>query len=245
MIRTLLVIVLAITIPGTGRSEEVTATASSMTGVRGCTVEFEVYKPGQQITDTHVILAHGFRRDLSRMRGWAEHWSAMGIPVVIPSLCNSSWFKGRHDKNAEDLVALRRQLDIDSVLYAGFSAGGLAAYLAALDDPATRAYLGMDSVDSGDLAADSKHHLNAPVLFLVGESSSCNARQNFIQVIDKWEYEHRFLAGASHCHFEWPHDKRCDWVCGRKEDLEPEQSQAIIRQESTEWLLETLGSNKS
>jgi pimeloyl-ACP methyl ester carboxylesterase len=120
-------------------------------GMHGCIVKYERYHPEKPYTEAVILLAHGFKRKLSSMRGWAKHWSEMGIPVVIPSLCRSSWFKGRHSQNADDLRALREQLKIDEVIYAGFSAGGLAAYLAALEDPATLAYLGLDPVDSAKL----------------------------------------------------------------------------------------------
>ncbi len=44
------------------------------------------------------------------------------------------------------------KLGMDTAVYAGFSAGGLAAYLAAGQDASADGYLGLDSVDSGDLA---------------------------------------------------------------------------------------------
>lgn len=54
-----------------------------------------------------------------------------------------------------------RQLSIDKVIYAGFSAGGLTAYRAAKQDAVTLACLGLDPVDSGKLASFSfrKHDI--------------------------------------------------------------------------------------
>jgi pimeloyl-ACP methyl ester carboxylesterase len=220
---------------------QVAVTTGSLEGLRGCEITYERYEPALAATESVVILAHGFRRSLANMRGWAQDWSALGLPVVIPSLCNSSWLRGRHRENADDLVALRRHLGIQSVVYAGFSAGGLSAYLAALDDPMTRAYLGLDSVDSGDLASDQSERLNTPALFLFGDATRCNARRNFMAVATRWAgYEQRVIEGAGHCHFERPWDKRCAWFCGGSKGAEVEDSQARIYRLATTWLLQVL-----
>ena len=124
-------------------------------GEYGCTLSYETYRPVHSESEAMVILAHGFMRDLESMRGWAAHWASYGVPVTVMSLCNSSLFNGHHDRNAEDMLALARALHQGPVLYAGFSAGGLAAYLAAKDDSRTMAYLGLDSVDSGGLAVSA------------------------------------------------------------------------------------------
>jgi hypothetical protein len=81
------------------------------------------------------------------------------------------------------------------VLYAGFSAGGLAAYLAAGSDPRASAYLGLDAVDSGGLALARNADFRVPALFLMGEPSSCNAKNNG--------------------HFLDPYDPRTESVCGK------------------------------
>jgi hypothetical protein len=117
------------------------------------------------------------------MRGWAAHLSSHGVATAVVSLCNSTPFAGRHDRNAVDLRALADLLQPADgrVLYAGFSAGGLAALLAAADDPRTVAYLGLDAVDSGGLAARSTG-LAAPALFLLAEAGACNAEGNMVPV---------------------------------------------------------------
>ena len=200
-------------------------------------MNYELHSPEEAGSDPTIILAHGFRRDLTTQRGWAEQWSALGFPVVIPSMCNSSWLRGRHDRNAEDLRALREHLGLERVIYAGFSAGGLSAYLAALDDPATQAYLGLDPVDSGDRAQDREALLGVPVLILQAEPSSCNARLNFQPVIDRYPPGTAArVDGATHCHFERPYDPRCSWVCGRRSDEETTTVQDNVAQRIKAWL---------
>ena len=75
--------------------------------VHGCRLVYERYIPaaGSQ-RGVEVLLAHGFRRDLETMRGWARHWRSLGIATTVMTLCNSTWFNGRHARNADDLQAL-------------------------------------------------------------------------------------------------------------------------------------------
>jgi pimeloyl-ACP methyl ester carboxylesterase len=183
-------------------------------------------------------LAHGFMRKLKHMRGWGEYWQQQGIGVTLVTFCNASWLNGHHQRNADDLVAVRKHLLLDSVIYAGFSAGGLAAYLAAAQDPATQAYLGLDSVDSGDLAIERREPLPIPALFLTAQPSMCNAQSNFQAVFNKWpQYQVRTIAQASHCHFEMPYDGKCAWLCGGADEAATKKIQIDIRGQATKWLL--------
>ena len=217
------------------------AEKGQLNGVHGCVVEYERYIPEEPQTETMILLAHGFKRKLSTMRGWAMRWSELGISVVIPSLCRSSWFKGRHNQNADDLRALREQLEIDKVIYAGFSAGGLAAYLAALEDPATVAYLGLDPVDSGKLGINSDKSLTVPALVLFAKPSACNGRNNFLPVIEQLETGDlvRFDK-ATHCHFELPYDRKCSLACGRSDKDATADRQDEIRERVNAWLVQLL-----
>jgi pimeloyl-ACP methyl ester carboxylesterase len=203
----------------------------------GCTVVYERYKPGRNAVSPEVILAHGFMRKLDNMRGWARHWQQQGIPTTLVSLCNSSWLNGHHQRNADDMQALRRELEMDAVIYAGFSAGGLAAYLAAGQDASAAGYLGLDSVDSGDLALSTASPLSVPAFFLTAEPSACNAQGNFKPIFERWsQYRVSHISGATHCHFEMPYDTRCGWICGRADAEATRQIQSTIREQATDWL---------
>jgi len=184
-----------------------------------------------------VFLAHGFMRDLETMRGWAEHLASHGIPVTVPSLCNSTLLAGRHDRNADDLVAMADELQAGSTIYAGFSAGGLAALLAAAADPRAAAYVGLDPVDSGALARGAA--VAVPATMFIAEPARCNAYNNIIDPLpDDHPFEIIPIPHARHCDFENPHDSRCERVCGSVQPAEfAEAIRAFIRAAVTERLL--------
>jgi pimeloyl-ACP methyl ester carboxylesterase len=204
--------------------------------VHGCELSYEFYHTASATPAATVIMAHGFMRDLKSQRGWAQQWADHNIATVVVSFCNASLLNGHHRGNADDLVALRKHLVISNPIYTGFSAGGLAAYLAAMRDGETIGYLGFDSVDSGDIALDTQTPLSVPALFLMAPPSSCNAKNNFFPVIERYSYPLEILDQATHCHFESPYDKRCAWICGKSETA-AELVQEDIFDKSIEWIL--------
>ena len=220
-----------------GATELALPTSDRISSEFGCQLEYEYYRPDLEEEIRSIILAHGFMRSLKSMRGWARHWQAHGLATVIVSFCNSSIFNGHHRRNAEDMIRLRKHLDLEKVVYAGFSAGGLAAYLAALKDDNASAYLGLDSVDSGNLAKAADTALKVPSLFLVAGPSACNAKNNMLQTIDKHGYSVFHIKRATHCHFESPYDPRCGWLCGRSSAEQTSSIQAAILKQATDWLL--------
>ncbi len=212
----------------------------TMESEHGCTLAYERFITLEPRTDdVQVLLAHGFKRKLKHMRGWAEYWQAQGIDTTIMSFCNSSWFNGHHQRNADDLIALATELGIEAPVYAGYSAGGLAAYLAAYSDKRARGFLGLDAVDSGDLAMATVGALSAPALFISAAPSMCNARGNFSDIVSRYSVEQSIhLPQATHCDFEWPFDKRCSLVCGRGDKDKRAETHETIRRTATEWVLE-------
>jgi pimeloyl-ACP methyl ester carboxylesterase len=249
--------------PGLPPSDPALATAGpfvatiepgSLRSAFGCTVEYELHRPEGSTGDVTVVLAHGFLRDLATMRGWAAHLASHGVSTAVVSFCNSTPFAGRHDRNAADLRAVADALRAtgSGVLYAGFSAGGLAALLAAADDPSTVALLGLDAVDSGaggrpgDGAAglaDGATGLAVPALFLVAEPSACNADGNMLPVAARIASATVLrIPNATHCHFEDPYAPLCERLCGRVDP--PEAADAIrttIRALATAWVLAYAG----
>jgi pimeloyl-ACP methyl ester carboxylesterase len=209
----------------------------------GCEVRYEVHRPTAQ-EGILVLLAHGFLRDLGSMRGWAAHFASHGVATAVVSFCNSSPFDGRHDRNAIDLRALADTLrPVDGrVLYAGFSAGGLAALLAATGDPRAVAYLGLDAVDSRGLAAQAAG-LAPPALFLQAEPGACNAEANMAPFAATIAAARSLrIPHATHCHFEDPYAPLCERLCGRVEPREVADAiRATIRAAATDWILQHAG----
>jgi len=212
--------------------------------VFGCRVDFELHRPVGGADGATVVMAHGFLRSLASMRGWAEHLASHGVATAVVSFCNSTPFAGRHDRNAVDLRAVADAVRPagGAVLYAGFSAGGLAALLAAGDDPDAVALLALDAVDSGGLAVLATG-LTVPALFLAAEPSSCNAQGNMLPLAAGLSAARIVpVPNATHCHFEDPYAVACERLCGRVEP--PEAAEAIrdaIRALATEWVLEQAG----
>jgi pimeloyl-ACP methyl ester carboxylesterase len=229
--------VVALTQPG---PSAVTIHSASMRGVYGCPVAYEIYAPDAPVTDVTIFLAHGFQRDLTHMRGWANLWASYGVRTVIMSLCNSTWTAGNHDRNAQDMRALADALGNGPVIYAGFSAGGLAALLAAAADPRAIAYLGLDAVDSGDLAAPAARALKVPALFLLGMPTACNANGNMATAIPAIrEATAARVRATVHCMFEDPSDSACASLCGTVEPAEAaRQSALVIHALATAWVLD-------
>jgi predicted alpha/beta-hydrolase family hydrolase len=234
----------ALAAPGVGAY---TVAKGRIRGGYGRPVDYESYVPVPSKTGAMVFLAHGSARDLSAMRGWAAHWASYGVPVTVMSLRNSTWTNGHHDRNAADLRLLARSIHDGPVLYAGHSAGGLAAFLAAAADggPAGRAvaYLGLDAVDSDDLALRAKPELRVPALFLLAEPSSCNARNNILAAVpDRPGVEIVHVRYATHCNFENPSDWACEALCGLvAPPVAAARTVARIRSLATAWVLRQTG----
>ncbi len=221
--------------------------SGSIEGRYGCATEYELYYPKQPFSDAHVFIGHGFMRDLRAMRGWAAHLAAHGIPATVVSFCNSTIFNGRHDRNAEDLIRTAESLHDGPVIYAGFSAGGLSAYLAAGSDDRAVAYLGLDAVDSGDLAQTVNQDELPPSLILIGEASSCNAENNILDALRGSEAVTEFrVANATHCHFEYPYGPECESLCGK---VAPQEASdriiETIRSLSVAWILYHAGGSEA
>jgi pimeloyl-ACP methyl ester carboxylesterase len=206
-------------------------------------IDYEVYRPAEERTGALVVLAHGFLSDLAAMRGWAGRWASFGVTTAVLTFRNSTAFAGRHDRNAEDMVALAHALSKGPVVYAGFSAGGLSAYLAAASDARAIALLGLDAVDSGGLALAAEPGFAVPALFLMGESSSCNAKNNMLPAIPERDGVTALrVRDALHCYFQDPWNDACEAVCGEVVPVEAAERIAdTIRVLATAWLLERTG----
>ena len=169
-------------------------------------------------------------------------------PPRLISLCNSTLLNGHHQRNSDDLRRLARQLyPHQPVIFSGFSAGGLAAWLAANTYPYVAGYLGLDPVDSGKLGQRTADPRAMPALVLYAWSSMCNARNNFLPIVrEQAGYTLRSITGASHCHFENPYDRRCAWVCGGPSEQQTSASiQRNLFSQTTRWLRAVAAKEKS
>jgi hypothetical protein len=148
----------------------------------------------------------------------AGHLASWGLPVVNLEFCNSKFWDGNHELNAADMVAVAQKMGIGKVIYAGFSAGGLAAILAANSDDQTLAFLGLDMVDNNGLAKEKAPNLMVPIYGLIAAPSACNAYNNGTESYALAPHSNVIeVTDSTHCHFEFPLDGKCSLVCGKGE----------------------------
>mgnify|MGYP001195338108 CR=1 FL=1 len=96
-----------------------------------------------------VVLGHGFARGPDTMYGWADHLASWGVVVLLPTLCHYNVFTGvDHEMNGKNMVELAEHYTQEPVVYAGHSAGGLAAIIAASIDETALGVLGLDATDT-------------------------------------------------------------------------------------------------
>ncbi|MGB5777335.1 MAG: hypothetical protein WBP89_22010, partial [Sedimenticolaceae bacterium] len=198
----------------TDAAVQVSVETGVLTSSSGCRIEYTIYRPGDADGPVEIVLAHGFLRSKARMAGLATDLAAAGFATAAIDLCNMRPWDGAHRQNADDMRRVAAQLGSTGVLYVGFSAGGLAALLAASADAGSLGVVTLDLVDldgMGELAATT---LSRPLVALVGEPSRCNAQNNGLPVFAAApNAEVRLIEGATHCDFETPTDGLCRLAC--------------------------------
>ncbi len=206
-------------------------------------IEYEVYRPAEARTGALVVLAHGFLSNLAAMRGWAGRWASFGVPTAVLTFRNSTRSPGDTTATPRTWSRWPTPCTKGPVVYAGFSAGGLSAYLAAASDTRAVAFLGLDAVDSGGLALAAEPRFTVPALFLMGEPSSCNAKNNMLPAIPARDGVTALrVRDALHCYFQDPWNDACETVCGKVvPDEAAERIADTIRALATAWLLERTG----
>lgn len=189
-------------------------TDSGTASLTGCQMGYDVFAPAGLPEAPVVVLAHGFQGNRASMAGWAEHFASWGVRVVTPDLCHASIIDTDHAQNGADLQALVVELSLGPVIYAGYSAGGLAAVVAAAADDTTVALLGLDMVDNADLGAGTAPGITVPAFDVVGEPSQCNTTNNGLAVFGSIAGSRALrVTEADHCDFQNPADFLCGLTC--------------------------------
>lgn len=217
------------TLPSPMPHRSISIERGSIQSVAGCRLDTTRFQPQSPRTQVPVVLAHGFLRDQRRMEGLAVALADQGIPTVTLNFCNGRPWDGSHIQNGLDMIEVARHLGASSVIYAGFSAGGLAALVAGRLDPKTRGVLVLDLVDSGGIGVGMARALDQPLIGLAGAPAACNAHNNGRAVFATAAKPLLIsIAGASHCDFESPTDWLCESVCSGVDEGSPARRRAII-----------------
>ena len=185
----------------------------------GCAYDWRVFEPAGPPASA-VILGHGFLRDQDREVGLARALANAGHRAVTLDFCNMRPWNGHHVRNAADMRALADAHGLPGRnVYAGFSAGALAALIAGSEDPDALGVVTLDLVDQAGLGATAATRLEAPLLGIAGPPAACNAMGNGRAVFAAREpappaESLEAVPGATHCDFESPSDWLCELACG-------------------------------
>lgn len=200
----------------------------------------DLYSPGRPAR-VAVVFVHGFMRGRATFADHARAVAAEGVPAVVPDMP----YLTDSRRNAQALVDLIAQMregrlgpPVERVVLVGFSAGGLAALLAA-DTPGVVGYVGLDPFDRpGGVGLDAARKLDKPARLLRAPSGACNA----FAISAPWAGSLRRMEGervidqASHCDFESPTDSLCELVCGRADAQRQDIVRRAILQAVRDWL---------
>ena len=205
----------AIVLPAGAGHALVDGATGTLPSVRDCELRYRVHAAAGDAHRPVALIAHGFLRSGEFMAGWAEALAGEGTTAVTVDLCASALPGGRHADNGTDLVALRKKLSIDDVIYVGVSAGGLAALFASSQDAqATRGVLLLDPTNAGGQARSAAGRVVAPVAALIAKPQICNAWRNIDPALETLRDATIVRVDtASHCDFEWPTDRFCRIAC--------------------------------
>ena len=196
---------------------------SESASVSNCSnMNYSVFSPVDVSSPPVVVLGHGFGRGSDTMIGWAEHLSSWGVEVLLPTLCHYNVFFGvDHEMNGQNMVELANHHGVEEVAYAGHSAGGLAAVIAASVDSQTLGILGLDTTDTQDvpgvpdfIGMNYAGSVTSKAFSIRGEPSSCNSENNGLTLFRMMsDYRAIKVTSADHCDFENPTDFICEMNC--------------------------------
>jgi len=184
--------------------------SSSATLSASCSADVEISAPTTAGEWPRVILAHGFMRGPDQMSGWADHLASWGLEVVVPSLCHATALDSDHALNGSDMITFNAALGGGNVIYAGHSAGALAALIASASDSNAVGLIALDLTDSDSLGLDHVSRVETRAYAMVGEPSSCNGDGNGVSTVSAMDGASQVrITDADHCDFE----NETDWMC--------------------------------
>jgi dienelactone hydrolase len=212
-----------------GAGAEVTVEAGSVASATGCRLDYDLYRPAQRRYQGLVVVAHGFLRSKARMADLSRALAAAGMIAAAVDFCNARPWDGAHWRNGLDLWRVGRSLSDGPVLYVGFSAGVLAALVAARHDRHAVAVIALDPVEHQDLGAHMAGWLDLPLLGLTGDASPCNAGGSGRRLLAAGrQVRVEQVEGAGHCDFESPSDGLCEALCGQPPGGHPTLRRQIL-----------------
>jgi len=211
-------------------------------------MEYSVFTPSGVSNPPVMILGHGFARSGSNMHGLAEQYASWGVEVIVPNLCHSSFWDADHEQNGMDMVELAQQYGAMNVIYAGQSAGGLAALVAASQDSNALGVVGLDATDTNDtIGLTYATSVQVPTYALLGEPSSCNSDNNGLSMFELVnDINVMRVTSSDHCDYESPTDWMCTTFClNQSNSFDDAEIAPAIMFLSTAAVMKIVGTNTS
>ena len=185
----------------------------------------DLYLPPQGVAlRGGAVLAHGFLRPRSTLGGHARALAARGVVAVVPSLpyrADPAGNAGALRELAEQLQAGRFAPAVPRFVLVGFSAGALAAVLAAPGLPGLAGLVALDPFDRrSQPGRDSARHVDVPTTVLRAPPAACNGYGSaapWAGVLPRLDRD-ILIARATHCDFEAPTTLACRLACFGTDD---------------------------
>tara|TARA_Y100001978_G_scaffold37562_1_gene33540 strand:- start:103 stop:810 length:708 start_codon:yes stop_codon:yes gene_type:complete len=184
-------------------------------------MNYDVYAPEEEITDTLTVIQHGFARSRNEFVDFAIHLASWGMPAVVMDLCHAWALDVDLNQNGADVVDLVNNIWDGPVIYMGHSNGAISSLVSAsLDDKAV-AVLGLDPVERvGGNHIDIAGALRIPAMGIFGEAGVCNTWNSgmdaYMAVSDRNLIR---STEADHCDFEAPTGTVCTLTCSGSNDF--------------------------
>ncbi len=190
--------------------------SGSFTTGSGCTLDYDRYTAVGPSPGGLVVLAHGLECGKEHMEDVGAHYASWGLDVVVPDLCHSVTLDLDQEQNGLDMTELAGDLAPGPVIYAGHSAGGLAAFVATAHDADAVALLGLDPTEWLGIGAGVAPSIAVPAYGMIGDPVVCNGWNNAVALFAAAP-QGRVLrvTEADHCDFSSPNTcLACLLACG-------------------------------
>jgi pimeloyl-ACP methyl ester carboxylesterase len=188
-------------------------------------VRFDLYRRTSRSSSSAplVVLAHGLWRDRTRMAGWGQKLAqegfvaaAMDMPTLADYERNGRAINELIDSLCDEPIEGCR-IDRTRIGVIGHSAGGLATFLAAAENPDIKLWVGLDPVDRHGLGAGVGNKMHARAVVVRAPPSQWNQRGNATELLDSLPRggTDTIVSDAIHIDPEWPSDWTMEFLMGQ------------------------------
>jgi pimeloyl-ACP methyl ester carboxylesterase len=186
-------------------------------------VRFDLYQPATSAPAPLVILAHGLWRDRTRMAGWGQVLARQGFVAVamdMPTLADYQHNGRSIDELIDALCSgaiVSCKVDAQRIGLVGHSAGGLATFLAAAENPKVKIWVGLDPVDRHGIGAAVGSRVGARAVVVRAPPSNWNQHGNATTLLKSLRQggSDTIVEDAIHIDPEWPSDWTMEFLMGQ------------------------------